>query len=97
MNWKRMLAYVTGSVAEELRLRNEYLGNENRLLRDQIKGRLRLTDPERCCPAEIGKRLSRNALQEVTQIARPETILGWHRPLIGRSSSAPKAKEPSPG
>ena len=47
MNWKRMLAYVTGSVDEELRLRNEYLVTENRILRNQLKGRLRLTDPER--------------------------------------------------
>jgi len=39
-----MLAYVTGSVDEELRLRNEYLVTENRILRDQIKGRVRLTD-----------------------------------------------------
>jgi hypothetical protein len=42
-----MLAYVTGSIDEELRLRNEYLVTENRILRDQIKGRVRLTDPER--------------------------------------------------
>ena len=39
MSWKRMLAYVTGSVDEELLLRNEYLVTENRLLRNQIKGR----------------------------------------------------------
>ena len=68
MNWKRMLAYVTGSVDEELRLRNEYLVTENRILRDQIKGRVRLTDPERISLAEIGKRLGRRALEEVAQI-----------------------------
>jgi putative transposase len=34
MNWKRMVAFVTGSVDEELRLRNEYLMTENRILRD---------------------------------------------------------------
>ena len=47
MNWKRMLAYVTGSVDEELLARNEYLVTENRILRNQIQGRIRLTDPER--------------------------------------------------
>ena len=47
MNWKRMLAYVTGSVDEELLARSEYLVTENRILRGQIKGRIRLTDPER--------------------------------------------------
>ena len=76
MNWKRMLAYVTGSIDEELRLRNEYLVTENRILRDQIQGRVRLTDPDRVSLAEIGKRLGRKALEEVAQIVRPETILG---------------------
>ena len=39
-----MLAYVTGSVDEELLARNEYLVTENRILRNQINGRIRLTD-----------------------------------------------------
>jgi len=84
MNWKRMLAYVTGLVDEELRLRNEYLVTENRILRHQLKGRMRLTDPERVCLAEIGRRLGRKALAEVAQIVRPDTILGWYRELIAR-------------
>ena len=42
-----MLAYVTGSVDEELLARNEYLVTENRILRHQIRGRIRLTDSER--------------------------------------------------
>ena len=60
-----MLAYVTGSVDEELLLRNEYLAAENRLLRKQIKGRVQLTDPERVSLAGTGKRLGRKALAEV--------------------------------
>src|SRR5215831_20965187 len=47
MNRKRMLAYVTGSVDEELLARNEYLVTENRILRHQIQSRIRLSDPER--------------------------------------------------
>ena len=43
MDWKTMLAYISGSVDEELLLRNEYLVAENRVLRNQIQGRLRLT------------------------------------------------------
>lgn len=34
MNWKRLLAYITGSVDQELLLRNEYLATENRMLRN---------------------------------------------------------------
>ena len=82
MNWKRMLAYISGSVDEELLLQNDYLATEIRILKNQIKGRLRLTDAERVNLAEIGRRLGRKALEEVAQIVRPETILGWHRKLI---------------
>src|ERR1039458_10181612 len=41
MVWARMLAYITGTVDQELLLRNEYLAAENRILKAQIKGRLR--------------------------------------------------------
>ncbi len=50
MKWKKMLSYVTGSVDQGLLLRNEYLAAENRILRDQLQGRLRLTDSERKTP-----------------------------------------------
>jgi len=84
MNWKRMLAYVTGSVDQELLLRNQYLVTENRILREQIKGRVILSDPERLDLARIAKQLSRKALAEVAQIVRPETLLAWHRRLIAK-------------
>ena len=34
--------------------------------------------------AEIAKRLGRKALHEVTQVAKPDTILGWYRRLIAQ-------------
>ena len=43
-NWLQLLAYVTGSINQELLLRNEYLAAENHILKSQIKGRLRLLD-----------------------------------------------------
>ena len=46
MLWARLLAYVTGTVDQELLLRNEYLAAENRMLRGQIRGRLLLSDEE---------------------------------------------------
>ena len=90
MNWKRLLAYITGSVDQELLLHNEYLAAENRILRNQLKGRLRLADDERITLAEIGKRLGRKALAEVAQIVRPETILAWHRRLIAKKFDGSK-------
>ena len=55
--WVRLLAYVTGSVNQELLLQNEYLAAENRILRTKLPARLRLSDPERVTLAEIGKRV----------------------------------------
>ena len=99
MNWKRLLAYITGSVDEELLLRNEYLVTENRILRNQIKGRILLTDPERISLAEIAKGLGRKALEDVAQMVKPETILAWHRRLIAKkfdgSKNRARVKVPS--
>jgi hypothetical protein len=44
MDWARILAYVTGMVDQELLARNEYLAAENRILKSQLNGRLRLSD-----------------------------------------------------
>jgi putative transposase len=84
MSWTTLLAYITGTVDQELLVRNEYLVTENRILRNQIKGRLRLNEGERKALAEIGQKLSRQALQEVSQIVKPDTILGWHRKLVAQ-------------
>ena len=80
----RLLAFVTGLVNQELLLQNEYLAAENRILRGRLPTRLRLSDPERCTLAEIGKRLGRKALEKVACVAQPDTILGWYRQLIAR-------------
>jgi len=90
VDWKRLLAYISGSVDQELLLRNEYLAAENRILRNQIKGRLRLADGERKTLAELGKRLGKKALEEVANIVKPETILKWHRALIARKFDGSK-------
>ena len=58
MQWARILAYITGTVDQELLLRNEYLVAENRILRAQLKDRLRLSDAERATLGEIGHRLA---------------------------------------
>src|SRR5689334_14654407 len=80
--WVRLLAYVTGLVNQELLLQNEYLAAENRILRAHLPARLRLSNPERATLAEIGKRVGRKALAQVACVAKPDTILGWHRRLV---------------
>ena len=93
MDWKKLLAYITGSVDQELLLRNDYLATENRFLRNQIKGRLRLTDGERKTLAEIAKRLGKKSLEEVANIVKPDTLLGWHRRLIAKKFDGSKNRQ----
>ena len=92
MDWARILAYVTGTVDQELLARIEYLAAENRILKAQLKGRLKLSDAERATLADIGHRLGRKVLAEVATVARPETILAWHRKLIAGKFDGSKAR-----
>ena len=57
MDWPRILAYITGTVDQELLLRNEYLVAENRILKAQRKRRMKLSDAERATLGEIGHRI----------------------------------------
>src|SRR5260370_21532546 len=82
MIWARMLAYITGTVDQELLLRNEYLAAENRILRAKIKGRLLLSDSEKATLAEIAHRLGRNALADVAATPKPDTLFRWYPELI---------------
>ena len=74
MQWPRLLAYITGRVDKELLVRNQYPAAENRILRAKIKGRLRLSDGEKCTFAEIAHRLGRKALAEVAVAEKPDAI-----------------------
>jgi putative transposase len=90
MDWKQLLADMTGSIDEELLRRNEYLVTENRILRQQITGRVRLTDAERKALAEMGKKLGKRTLEEVTSLVKPDTILSWHRQLVAQKFDGSK-------
>jgi putative transposase len=92
MDWARILAYVTGTVDQELLARNEYLAAENRIMKAQLKGRLMLSDAERGALGEIGHRLGRTALADIATVARPDTILGWYRKLVARKFDGSKAR-----
>jgi len=84
LDWKTLLAYITGSVDQALLLRNEYLVTENCILRNHIKGRVHLSDGERTALAAIGRKLGKQALEEVAKIGKPDTILAWHRKLAAQ-------------
>src|SRR5437868_1446399 len=95
MNWKHLLASITGTVDQELLLRNEYVVTENRILRKQLTRRVPLTDGERKTLAEIGQKLGKQALKEVATIVTPDTILAWHRKLVAQKcDGSPQRKAP---
>jgi putative transposase len=73
--WKKLLAYIMGSVDQELMLRNAYLVTENCILRKQIQGHVRLSDAERKTLVAISKQLGKQALAEVASLVKPDTIL----------------------
>jgi hypothetical protein len=83
MDWARILAFVTAMVDQELLARIEYLAAENRILKAQLKGRLKLSDAERATLGEIGHRLGRKVLGEVANV-----------PAGHHSGPVPQARRP---
>src|SRR5215831_17439922 len=71
-----------------------YLIEENRILRAQLGGRrLRLTDDDRRRLAVRALRLGRRALRKVATIVTPDTLLRWHRQLVGRKWTYPRRSQ----
>ena len=99
IDWPRIFAYMTGTVDQELRHRNAYLVAENRIPREQLRGRLLLCDSAKKTLAEIGYRLRWKAREDVANAAKLETILGWYRKPITQkvdgSMARRKAGRPS--
>ncbi len=78
-----LLLACSGWVNREQQRTIEYLVEENRVLKEQFKGRkLRLTDDQRRRLAAKGKQLGRRLLNRVATIVTPDTIMRWHRRLI---------------
>ncbi len=78
-----LLATFAGWVQRDQARVIAYLVEENRVLKEQLKGRrLRLTDVQRRRLAAKGKFLGRRLLERVATIVTPDTILRWHKRLI---------------
>jgi hypothetical protein len=90
MYWKRLLESASESVHDDLRLCHEYLLAENRILRQQITGRVQLTDGERKALAEFGAKLGKKALGEIATGAKPDTILAWNHQFIDQKIDTSK-------
>ena len=75
----------------------DYLREENRVLREQLRGkRLRFTDDQRRRLAAKAKGLGPKLLVELGTIVTPETLLVWHRRLIAQKYDGSQKRGPGP-
>jgi len=83
--WQIMVVALAGWLNQQQQDVVEYLREENRVLREQLKGkRLRFTDDQRRRLAAKGKTLGSKVLREICTLVTPETILRWYRTLIAK-------------
>jgi len=75
----------------------EYLREENRVLRAQLKSRPRLSPADRIRLAKAARPLGRQTLAQVSQLFSPETILRWYRNLVARKYNGQPRRQGSPG
>ena len=87
-----VLIGLAGWINEQQRDVIDYLQEENRVLRDQL--RLRLSDDQRRRLAVKAKKLGRKALSEVASLVTPDTLLAWHRRLIARKYDGSQRRGP---
>ncbi len=73
-----LIAQIQKLFSRDLTLENDYLRQENRILRGKFGQRVPLTDGERRILVRCGMRI-RDRLGEVASIVKPETILRWNR------------------
>jgi len=81
--WQFIVLALAGWLSQQQQDIVAYLSEENRVLREQLKGkRLRFTDDQRRRLAAKGKALGSKVLREVCTLVTPETVLRWYRTLI---------------
>ncbi len=78
--WQVVLIALAGWINRQQLDVIEYLREENRVLREQLKGkRIRFTDDQRRRLAAKAKKLGRKMLGELDTIVTPDTLLAWYR------------------
>ena len=72
-----IIATLTRLLCRELTLQNEYIRQENKLLKSKIKKRIVFTDDERRTLVEAAMAMGRDLMEQVVTIVKPKTILAW--------------------
>jgi len=76
-----IIATVTRLLCIELTLQNEYLRQENKILKSRITKRINFTDDERRTLVDAALALGRDLMEQVVTIVKPKTIIAWQRRL----------------
>lgn len=73
-----LLAKIQQLFSHDLALENDYLRQENKILRSKFGARVPLTEADRRILVKYGLRI-KDRLAEVISIAQPDTLLAWNR------------------
>lgn len=80
-----LLVMLAGWVNRHQQDMIDYLKEENKILREKLgKKRLLLNDDQRRRLAVLAHKLGRKALEGISEVFSPDTLLRWHRTLIAR-------------
>jgi hypothetical protein len=92
VKWFRALTAMMAAINDGSLQRLEYVLAENKILRKQVAGAVKMTDADRRTLAELGKKLGKKVLAEIGTLVRPETVLGWYSKLVAKKWDGSKKK-----
>ena len=90
-------AIITRLLCRELTLQNEYLRQENKILKSKITKRISFTDDERRTLVEAALAMGRDLMEQVISIVSPKTILAWQRKLENEKWDYSDRRKNNPG
>jgi len=76
-----LIAAIARLLCRELTLQNEYLRQENKVLRSKIKGRIRFDDEDRRSLVDAALAMGHKLMRQVVSIVTPDAILKWQQRL----------------
>ena len=92
-----IIAMITRLLCRELTLQNEYLRQENKILKSKIKKRIVFTDDERRTLVDAALVMGKDLMEQVVTIVKPKTILVWQRKLENEKWDYSDLRKKNPG
>jgi putative transposase len=92
-----LIATVARLLCRELTLQNEYLRQENKILKSRIKKRISFTDDERRTLVDAALAMGRDLMKQVVRIVQPKTIFAWQRRLEKQKWDYSDRRKNNPG